>query len=171
MDRAFVTPESKRRAKMRMAEYVVLDALIGNTDRHHENWGLLRKRIGDRWVGSLAPSFDHASSLGRELLDEKRSRLLMENRVGGYSEKGHGGIYWSTEERRGPSPLGLARNAALEMEEFFQPALEKLRGLEREVLSEIIARVPADWMTPMTRQFALALMCYNLQELQKLLPV
>ncbi len=25
------------------AGYLILDAVIGNTDRHHENWGLLRR--------------------------------------------------------------------------------------------------------------------------------
>ena len=44
------------------AGYLVFDAWIANTDRHHENWGVLV----DRQDGSrrLAPSFDHGSSLG-----------------------------------------------------------------------------------------------------------
>ena len=170
IDRTFTTPEGARRAKLRMAEYVVLDALIGNTDRHHENWGVLRKQTGERWVGSLAPTFDHASSLGRELRDEKRVRMLAENRVGSYAEKGHGGIYQAMEEKRGPSPLALVRHAVQEQPEFFRPALEKTRTLEQGVLSEIIARVPADWMTPVAREFTLALLCYNLQQLRDLLP-
>ena len=28
-------------AKSSLAEYMVLDALIGSTDRHHDSWGLL----------------------------------------------------------------------------------------------------------------------------------
>ena len=170
MDRTFANPEGARRAKLRMADYVVLDALIGNTDRHHENWGLLRRQTGDHWSGSLAPSFDHASSLGRELLDEKREQLLMQGRVGSYAEKGHGGIYWSGDEKRGPSPLALVRNAAREQGDFFRPALEKLRVAEPNALSEIADRIPANWMTPLARQFALALMCYNLRQLRDLLP-
>ena len=170
IDGTFATAEAARRAKLRMAEYVVLDALIGNTDRHHENWGVLRKQTGERWVGSLAPTFDHASSLGRELLDEKRVRMLAENRVGSYAEKGHGGIYRAKEEKRGPSPLALVRHAVQEQPEFFRPALEKTRTLEQGVLSEIIARVPAEWMTPVAREFTLALLCYNLQQLRDLLP-
>ena len=76
LGRVFLRPESARRAKLRFAEYLMLDALIGNTDRHHENWGLLVRRVGDKFRGFLAPSFDHASSLGRELLDERRAELL-----------------------------------------------------------------------------------------------
>ena len=41
--------------------YLMLDALIGNNDRHHENWGFLRDGGRDGKVLSLAPTFDHAS--------------------------------------------------------------------------------------------------------------
>lgn len=44
------------------AGYLLFDAWIANTDRHHENWGVLRDRTTDE--DRLAPSFDHGSSLG-----------------------------------------------------------------------------------------------------------
>ena len=64
LDQVFKSAEAARVAKERMAAYLVLDALVGNTDRHHENWGILRKRTPNGWAGMVAPSFDHASSLG-----------------------------------------------------------------------------------------------------------
>ena len=64
-----------------IADYMVLDALIGNTDRHHENWGILRTRVDGQWEDKVAPSFDHASLLGRELQDVRREKLLVENRA------------------------------------------------------------------------------------------
>ena len=76
LDNVFVKTNAKQKAKIQIAEYIVLDALIGNTDRHHENWALLRKKINNKWVGKPSPSFDHASSLGRELEDRKRAILL-----------------------------------------------------------------------------------------------
>jgi hypothetical protein len=56
--------------------YLALDALIGNTDRHHQNWGLLVRPDAPQAARELAPTFDHASSLGRELLDEQREFRL-----------------------------------------------------------------------------------------------
>lgn len=53
--------------------YLLLDAVILNTDRHHENWGVLERGAGLR---ELAPSYDHASSLGRELTDDERRRRV-----------------------------------------------------------------------------------------------
>ena len=56
MDRVFVSSEAATRAKRTIASYTVLDALISNTDRHHENWGLLRRSEGggpERFCGTV----------------------------------------------------------------------------------------------------------------------
>jgi len=53
--------------------YLLLDALAGNTDRHHENWGAVRSEDGQL---HLAPTFDHASSLGCHEFDDKKSKRL-----------------------------------------------------------------------------------------------
>jgi hypothetical protein len=55
------------------AGYLVLDAVIGNTDRHDRNWAVIRGR--DNSI-RLSPSFDHASSLGFALSDNERNRRL-----------------------------------------------------------------------------------------------
>jgi hypothetical protein len=65
-------------------------------ERRLENWGMLRRRVGERWKSFLAPSFDHASSLGRELADhgpgKTREQFLAEDRISNYAEKARGGI-------------------------------------------------------------------------------
>jgi hypothetical protein len=71
--------------------YLLFDVLIGNTDRHHENWGIMVQRDQGRPRLHLAPSFDHASSLGRELADDRRiARMKTNDRrsdIGAYAEK------------------------------------------------------------------------------------
>ena len=164
----FVNSEGAKSAQNRIAEYIVLDALIGNTDRHHENWGILRRRVGDRWKGFVAPSFDHASSLGRELLDERRDRLIAEDRVGWYSERARGAIFWSENDKRAPSPLELARRAHRCYQDLMNPGLGKLKKLDAQRLSDLVDRVPEGWMTPSERSFAVVLTSYNLEQLQSL---
>ena len=168
MDRVFIEAQVAERAKFRLAEYFVLDALIGNTDRHHENWGALRRRKDDRWEGFVAPSFDHASSLGRELRDAQRDRRLAEDRIGDYVGRGRGAIYWSEEERHGPSPLELVVRAAREYPDLFGAALTKLGKLDADLVDDLVNRVPTDWMSPSARKFTIALMCHNLEQLQEL---
>ena len=170
LERTFTYEQGQNRAKLAMAEYLVFDALIANVDRHHENWGLLRKKAKGKWEGFVAPTFDHASSLGRELLEERRSLLLREKRVGQYVEKGRGGVFWSENDKRGPSPLELVRKAIVKYPGEFRPAVEKLTGFNLEKLEKILNRVPPDWMTPLEREFTLALVCYSHYELMKLLP-
>lgn len=168
LDRAFEAQDMAHRAKTRLAEYFVLDAIVGNTDRHHENWGFLRKRAGERWMGFVAPTFDHASSLGRELRDDRRELLLSENRVDRYVEMARGCVHWKPDERYGPSPLELVRCAARAESALWRVALDKARKLEWSAVEQIVACVPETWMSPAARGFALALMRYTLQELNKL---
>ena len=166
---AFRSKDAVHRAKCRFAGYLLLDAVIGNTDRHHENWGLLLKRTEAGWNGRVAPSFDHASSLGRELQDSARDRILEQRRVGHYSERGRGGIYWSEGDKRGPSPVELARRAVSSEPEFFQPVAQRLRRLNDNTLLEVVQRVPSGWMSPSARQFAVELMRYNLAQLREVI--
>lgn len=168
MERVFVNNEAVLKAKCRIAEYVILDGLIGNVDRHHENWGILRRQVNNHWEGFVAPSFDHASSLGRELQDIKRDMYLAENRVGNYAEKGRGAIYWSDDSKRGPSPLELVRKAVSAYPGIFLPVKNKLEKLDVEAMKNIVNRVPDDWISSTAREFAIALLCYNFQQLKEL---
>ena len=160
------SPKAADRAKRRFAEYMMLDALIGNTDRHHQNWGIVRKLEEDEWFGPLAPSYDHASSLGRELLDSARDRHLSDG-VERYAERGRGGIYWNRNDRRAPSPLRLAIMAAERYPDMFVPALKKLDGVSESDIVRVVNRIPDGWMSESAVCFAIALMRYNLAKIRE----
>ena len=156
-------------AKTQFAEFPVLDAVIGNTDRHHENWGVARRHTTDGWVGYLAPSFDHAWALGRELEDKRRDGLIVNNRIANYSEKGKGGIYWCESDANGPSPLELTRVASRRYPEILGPALAKIPRLDDEAVDAIVNRIPTDWMTDTAKRFVVRLISYNCQQLKELM--
>lgn len=166
VDRLFTVAEAKTRRKRQIAEYLVLDALIGNTDRHHENWGILRRREGDQWRGGIAPSFDHASSLGRELRDERRRMLLAQNNVGTYVERGRGAVFWSSDERHAPSPVELVRRAVPVHGDLFRPALDKLGNMDPSGVKGLIDRIPERWISPSARYFAVAVVDYSASQLR-----
>ena len=151
--------------KRLFAGYLLLDALVGNTDRHHENWGLsLGRERGLR----LAPSFDHGSSLGRELRDERRSSRLTDDRVAAYLRRGRGGVYWSEDEAHGPSPLELFRLASRRHPSVFLPALGRLDRLGGENVREAVDRVPEGWMSQPARDFACKLMETSIEQLRRM---
>ena len=94
-----------------LASYAILDGLIGNTDRHHENWMFFYHPKLRSY--QLAPSYDHGSSLGRELQDESRrvsrsrSDILATGRVLNYLLGGGSprGVYISAASPKAPPPL------------------------------------------------------------------
>lgn len=91
--------------------YLLLDAWIGNTDRHHQNWGLLQE--GLRPIRRLVPTFDHSSSLGAHETDAKR-RARLRTRDQGYDVDAY--------VRRAESPfyLGPGRDALTPLEAWLQ---------------------------------------------------
>ena len=150
-----VFPQRKRSEQLRMlAGYIVLDALICNTDRHHDNWGLLRWISRGKTMHSIAPSFDHASSLGRELRDEKRKRILLEsNGIERYVLRARGGIYWNATDTDRDNPLLLARKAAKSFPKYFSHCLLNLKHMREEEMIGIVERIPVNWMDDTAKEF------------------
>lgn len=70
------------------AGYLVLDAWIANRDRHEENWAVLRPPPTSLDRDTLSPSFDHASSLGFQLDDAYRDKIMSRSGIGGWCEAG-----------------------------------------------------------------------------------
>ncbi len=172
LERLFGDTTAAEAAKTGFAEYLVLDAIIGNTDRHHENWGILRSGGPNQGTDVLAPSFDHASSLGRELRDDGegkcRRQILEKGRIGAYAEKAPGAVYWTQTEKKPIGPLELVRRAVRAHPNLFRAALEKALRLDRDTVESVLKNIPEEWMSLLARRFALELVCYNLQELGKL---
>lgn len=147
--------------QLQFVRFLVLDGVISNCDRHSENWGIVRTPEGL----SLAPSYDHGSSLGRELFDTARERRLAEGTIGRYSERGRGGIFRSDADAHGLSPLQVVRTIAAEAPDLVGLALGGLEPADEAAFQAIIRRMPAGWMSDAAQSFALELMRYNRSEL------
>ena len=163
LEKLFDSEKARRTAASRMAGYVVLDALIGNTDRHHQNWGvLLEQKVmpGQQttYLPQVAPTFDHASSLGRELSDEVRERHMREKTMERYIRKGRGGIFENTQSKHGMSPMALARMAAQRYPDFFKPWQTRIADLPEAALVDLLRRVPDARISIAGREFALSLL-------------
>ena len=142
--------------------YLMLDALIGNQDRHHENWGLLKVAGGGL---TLAPTFDHASSLGRNESDEVRTeRLATRDRgrsVAAYVLRARSGLYKTKTSDKAMTTMDAFRNAAA-----WHPAAagywrQRLDALVPAALEAIILSLPTSAATEIARRFALQVMLEN----------
>jgi len=150
--------------------YLMLDALVGNTDRHHENWAILQlPPIGEQRRAVLCPTFDHASSLGHLLTDDEREkRLRTKDRgysVDAYVRKGRSALYRQQGDPKPMSLLDAFREATFRRPEAAKFWREKLIRLDAGILDEIILQVPDDLMTEYAKKFATAAMSCNLTNL------
>jgi len=153
--------------------YLLLDALVGNTDRHHANWGLL---ISPEGYGDppplhveLAPTFDHASSLGRELEETNRESLLAGNgyrrNVATYAQRASSAIYLKEGDDKPLSTLNAfieLSNHALEAKEIW---LDKLGDITDDSLKGCIDRIPKSLLSCMSGEFVYQLLLFNKQQL------
>jgi len=142
--------------------YLMLDALIGNQDRHHENWGLLKVAGGGL---TLAPTFDHASSLGRNESDEVRAERLATRdsgrSVAAYVLRARSGLYKTKISKKAMTTIDAYRNAAA-----WHPASaghwrQRLDALDPAAIEGIILGLPTSAATETARWFALQVMLEN----------
>ena len=137
-----------------LLSYALLDGIIGNTDRHHENWMIAWVHDRGDVAVEIMPSFDHASSLGRELTDDKRRQILEADRVSRYVRRGRGGVYVGDRHLRAPSPLRLARLLCRWQPTLTRKTLERIDRLSELDVRKAVRRVPCEFMSDTSKEFA-----------------
>lgn len=72
-----------------VAEIFCFDALIGNTDRHQDNWGLVRSNN----TCYFSPAYDNGTAMGHEILEENIKSLEIERYISNKKATHH--IKWA----------------------------------------------------------------------------
>jgi hypothetical protein len=83
---------------------LLFDALIGNTDRHQDNWGLLW-RPGP--TARMAPAFDNGTSLGYEIFSNKMADFSDPARLERYIARGTHHMRWDIADERPAQHVAL----------------------------------------------------------------
>lgn len=167
LERKFSVPEIRRNISLRFVGYMMLDALVGNTDRHHENWGVVQtfsikdnregKKLSISLKTGLAPTFDHASSLGRELLDEARERLISDPAaLRRYIRKGTGGIFRDAAAKKGLAPIALAELIRQGYPKLYEPWSNRIAALPDDFAQPLLNGIPYLYMSPVAKESGLA---------------
>jgi hypothetical protein len=142
--------------------YLLLDALIGNTDRHHENWGLIRQSDGRI---ELAPTFDHASSLGRNESDDRRAERLVTmdqpRSVAAYAARARSALYRAPTDGKPMLTTDAFYEAARRRPRAARYWLQKVSGLDCDAVCQILQQVPMDTMSDTAKRFAFEILKAN----------
>jgi hypothetical protein len=161
-------------AKQVFLGYLMLDAWISNTDRHHENWATIRRVENGVLTDRLAPTHDHAASLGCILLnDEKRERLTTKDRnrtVEAYAQnaKARSAIYKNETDAKPLSLIDAFKAASLHNPNASTIWLEKLENVTIEVVKEVFERIPEERISGVAKEFAIRLLEINSARLLEL---
>lgn len=143
--------------------YLLLDALISNQDRHHENWALILK-VNTR-EKFLCPSYDHAASLGFNLSDDERSERLTTkdcNRsIKVFASKARSAIFNLREDK---NPLGTSEaflRASQRQRECLPYWLEKLNDINDQKIDRILNKFHRNILSDVTKDFTKKLILEN----------
>lgn len=155
---------------------LVFDAIIGNQDRHQDNWGFIRSSGDEAWeTARFSAVYDSGSSLGRELTDDRIKQML------------HDDVQFMAYVRRGKAELRLTSDkvsywtllADLERSgtygETTRTVIEEFTSsFDQEVLHTIVygidRNLPA-WhksVSPERKEFIVKLVCQRIEELKRI---
>lgn len=150
------------------AGYLMLDALISNQDRHHENWGLVF--VPDHGV-FFAPTFDHASSLGRNETDKVRAEMLATRDRGrsveAYVERAVSALYATPDSSKPLGTLEAFAEAAKIRPSAAEYWVGRLANIKPEEFRAILTDVPDSEISAPARDFACRMLEINMQRILK----
>jgi len=117
------------------AKVFIFDALIGNTDRHQDNWGLIfyysKGRGAGRFIeesnAKFSPAFDNGTAMGHEILEKNFSRFKDSNYIKRYVNKGGHHMKWTLKD-----------DVAINFKEFIVKFLEKYPE-SRETMLKVLS--------------------------------
>ena len=147
----------------------MLDAWIANQDRHHENWSLV---VSPEPARHLAPTYDHASSLGSNEPDKTRKDRLTTRDKGRsmehYVERARSAFFVSPSSSKLMSTLEAFHEAGKARPEAARWWLESLIDVLRRDVQRIFEEIPRNLISEVAIEFALTMLDLNRQRLLEL---
>lgn len=168
LPRHWIPPAGVSNAEETFVGYLLLDALIGNSDRHHENWAFVSLN-GKTY---LAPTYDHASCLGGNETDETRERRLTTKDKGFsvqvFVTKCRSALYAKDSDQK---PLKTF-DAFLEARQRYPNAaniwLEHLNKVSNNDILGLFQRIPTERISKTAIEFAQKILEINQRRLRDL---
>lgn len=147
--------------------YLMLDVLISNQDRHHENWAIMLDN--DTQACFLCPSYDHAASLGRELTEEQYAERLttrdVNRQVPAFVKKARSELFRLKTDTKRLSTLEAFVHACEKRPEAKKHWIAKLEDLEDDDILSIFNKFPSVCISENAKRFAYSVILENKKRL------
>lgn len=149
--------------------YLMLDVLISNQDRHHENWAIMQDdQSGKRY---LCPTYDHAASLGREMTDREKNERLntkdINRSISKFVTKARSELFRTQKDTKRLLTIEAFEEAVKTRKEVMNFWISKLHDLNDECLKDIFARLDEKCISEVSRKFAFEMVKENRKRLLK----
>lgn len=128
----------------------VFDALIGNQDRHCDNWGVIRK--GEQY--DMAPLYDNGASLGH-LLSEVQIKRLLNNPEGlnQFTQRSFSLIGLPNHKK--PKHKMLLNYIYAKYPDHLTETIECLRDISHNGITQIIDEIPDESMSSLQKEWVI----------------
>ncbi|MFC1566907.1 HipA domain-containing protein [bacterium] len=115
-------------------KYFVFDSLIGNTDRHQDNWGILYCK-DQRF---LSPAFDNGTSMGYEILNNNLHKFNDKENLIKYINKGYHHIKLSLNSDKHINHIELVKYLLEHYPKQTKSICLQILSFSRENIEEIL---------------------------------
>ncbi|MFD1362313.1 HipA domain-containing protein [Lentibacillus salinarum] len=131
----------------------VFDALIGNQDRHCDNWGVIATRSGYR----LAPIYDNGASLGFQLKEERIKLMFKDfNMFKAFSNRSYSLI--GIDGKKKPKYLELLSGNRDQYPKESDDAVNRLAVLNKNNIIGILNTIPTVVMSDIYKEWVVKLL-------------
>lgn len=140
--------------------YLMLDTLVGNGDRHDQNWAAIRLQSKYKsWEPGLflAPTFDHAACLGRELKDDDKTRRMTTKdsgrNVARYLDKNRSAFYREESDSKTMLNIDVFRSAGKQAPQAAKYWQQRLELVTEDIMSSVFDEIPASLISTPSIEF------------------
>ena len=153
---------------LKFIKIMVFDALVGETDRHEENWGLT---LHNNKYYTISPLYDNGTNLLREFKNEMFSKEYFLNPprkdFEKYIWKGKACIY--TTDKQKYKLFDLVKELLKREPTIVKKELRNLKKLTPRRIIYIVNRIPSNYITTKHKEFIIKYLLRRKEILQNLL--
>lgn len=133
------------------AKTLTFDTLIGNTDRHQDNWGVIWKHENNKINPErMTPVFDNGTSMGHEIVGKKIKNFDKEERINNYISKGCHHMKWLLNDKEKVNQIDFLRRLIAEYPETKDIIRDLMKFDENKLESDIIELTKFKVAVPLT---------------------
>ena len=146
----------------------LFDALIANTDRHQENWGIIWGKAPGSGSAYWTPAFDNGTSLGFEIREENLENVS----IARHTQRGYHHIRMNQDSKKGFGHMELIEHFANQFPQTRQNMRACLEFSLDKLQSELTELVQFQVPVPFTREraaFVFSLIQYRRDRLLEVL--